>query len=252
MTLIKRIANKLPNSIKMNINLIRKRITYNQDGIMTIHNTDWINEPKFKTAYEKAVKEGLYVDKNIQWRSYITCWAGEQVKELEGDYVECGVNKGFLSRILAEYINLRKTKKKLYLLDTYEGIDLTQLNKKEKTKINNELYKPIYEITKQAFKDYPNAILIKGIIPKTLKQVKTKKICYLSIDLNNARPEIETINHFWNKIVCGGIIILDDYGWLHHEEQKKAFDKFAKEKNIRILPLPTGQGIIIKKEEDKK
>ncbi len=44
----------------------------------------------------------------------------------------------------------------------------------------------------------------------------------------------------------GALVLLDDYGFYNHIEQKKAFDIFAKKKNVEILTLPTGQGLLIK------
>jgi len=72
------------------------------------------------------------------------------------------------------------------------------------------------------------------------------KVAFLSIDMNCMEPEIEAINYFWPKLVPGAIVILDDYEWPQHEEQRNAFKQFAKENNTQILPLPTGQGLLIK------
>ena len=65
--------------------------------------------------------------------------------------------------------------------------------------------------------------------------------------MNNAFAEIEAIKFFRNKIVSYGIVLLDDYAFGEEfAEQKKCWDKFAKDKNLEILTLPTGQGLIIK------
>ena len=48
------------------------------------------------------------------------------------------------------------------------------------------------------------------------------------------------------KMVKGGIVLLDDYGFTDFAPQKKAFDRFASEHDIRILSLPTGQGMFLK------
>jgi O-methyltransferase len=88
--------------------------------------------------------------------------------------------------------------------------------------------------------------IIKGVVPDTLAQVKAEKICYLSIDMNNAAPEIAAAEHFWDRLVSGGIIILDDYGWAKQINQKIAFDKFADKRGVSPLSLPTGQALIIK------
>jgi hypothetical protein len=98
---------------------------------------------------------------------------------------------------------------------------------------------------KTIFKGMP-AQIIKGTVPETLPECTAEKICYLSIDMNCAGPEIAAANYFWDKLVAGAVIVLDDYGFMGHEEQQKAFDAFAKEKKVQILQLPTGQGIIFK------
>ena len=50
----------------------------------------------------------------------------------------------------------------------------------------------------------------------------------------------------WDKLVPGGVILLDDYGWPGHEEQKKAIDEFVKKVKTKVLYFPTGHGVIIK------
>jgi hypothetical protein len=65
--------------------------------------------------------------------------------------------------------------------------------------------------------------------------------------MNCVYPEIEAISFFWDKLVPGAIVILDDYNWLSHIEQKRAFDDFACGHGFEILALPTGQGLIIKR-----
>ena len=64
--------------------------------------------------------------------------------------------------------------------------------------------------------------------------------------MNTIIPEISAAEYFWDKMVPGAIIVLDDYGWKGHESQKIGFDRFAKERDVMILSLPTGQGIIVK------
>ena len=106
-------------------------------------------------------------------------------------------------------------------------------------------YKNVYEDVKKTFSSHKVEI-IKGVVPNTLPLCKATKIAYLSIDMNCVEPEIAAANFFWDKIVQGGVIILDDYGFAQHINQKLAFDEFAKIKGISILSLPTGQGVIFK------
>jgi hypothetical protein len=41
------------------------------------------------------------------------------------------------------------------------------------------------------------------------------------------RPEIAAADFFWPKLSSGVIVVLDDYGFTAHLEQKRAFDEFA-------------------------
>ena len=64
--------------------------------------------------------------------------------------------------------------------------------------------------------------------------------------MNVMEPEIAAANYFWDKLVSGGVMILDDYGFPAHIVQKRAFDDFAKQKKVPLLYVPTGQAIIFK------
>jgi hypothetical protein len=59
-------------------------------------------------------------------------------------------------------------------------------------------------------------------------------------------PEIAAMEFFWDKLVPGALIVLDDYGWIGHYLQKEAIDEFLAPRNVKALTLPTGQGLIIK------
>mgnify|MGYP001563455888 CR=1 FL=1 len=222
---------------------------YNEDELITGHNADFMKDGKFVSAYNSAVKAGLAISDKIHWRAHIICWAALRACQLEGDFVECGVAKGFLSKIIVDYLGFHKISKTFFLLDTFEGFTekyLTESEKRSGKKAGDYLNSANYEQVKNTFKDYKNVKIIKGAIPDTLPQVVSSKIAYLHIDMNCVIPEIAAAEYFWDKLVPGAVIILDDYGHSGHEEQKCAFDEFAKRKDVSLLCLPTGQGLMIK------
>lgn len=224
-------------------------ITYDTDSLTTSNNCDFITDPRFAKAYASAAATKPWEGFTLQWRTYIVCWFADFVKNLEGDYVECGVNTGAYSRALIDYIDFDKLNKTIWLLDTYEGLAkelVTEAEMEVGIESYFNSYKDVYEQVKATFKPF-KAEVIKGRVPDTLPLCKAEKICYLSIDMNVVAPEIAAAEYFWDKIVPGGVVILDDYGFPPHILQKKAFDEFAIKKRVSILTLPTGQGIIIKK-----
>ena len=68
----------------------------------------------------------------------------------------------------------------------------------------------------------------------------------MSLDMNIAEPEVAALAFFWDKLVPGAVVTLDDYAWADHQPQKRALDAFAASVGVRILTLPTGQGLIIR------
>lgn len=51
----------------------------------------------------------------------------------------------------------------------------------------------------------------------------------------------------FDKIVPGGIVIFDDYEFLAYKAQKDAQDPGLAERGYKVFPLPTGQGLVIKR-----
>jgi O-methyltransferase len=237
-----------PNAVIIESSVFHGPITYKTDSLVTSNSCDFINEPRFAKAYAAAAATNPWPGFTLQWRVYIVCWFADMVKKLEGDFVECGVNTGAYSRAVIEYIDFPRLKKTFYLFDTFAGLVPSQINDAEKNAgIENYLgkYHDVYEDVKKTFASF-NVSIIKGMVPETLPRCQSEKIAYLSIDMNVVEPEIAAANYFWDKLVPGAVIILDDYGFPQHKEQKKAFDIFAKEKGVNILCLPTAQGIIFK------
>jgi len=223
--------------------------TYHKDGLATVHNSDFLRGGAFGDAYAQALEAGCWVGPwgkgDPQWRTYVACWAAKKGAKLEGDYVECGVFKGGFSRVAMECIGFGNMKNRLfYLLDTYSGIPEACFAQGEK--YHDHRYADSLAEVQRRFAAFPNARIIQGMVPETLSQVKSDKICYLSIDMNVTAPEIAAAEYFWDRMVPGAVMVLDDYGWRGHEPQMHAFDEFARKRGVEVLPLPTGQGLIFK------
>ncbi len=223
-------------------------VTFQADGVITSNNSDFIQDPRFKKAYQAAEATNPWQGFNMPWRVYVVCALADMVKHLPGDFVECGVNTGAYSRAVIDYINFNSLQKTFFLLDTYQGLVREQITKDEYNAGVGEYlntYQDVYEQVVKTFAPF-NTRVIRGAVPGTLAQCTAESVCYLSIDMNVVEPEIAAAQFFWDKLVPGGVMILDDYGFPAHLAQKKAFDSFAAEKGVSILYIPTGQAIIFK------
>lgn len=226
-------------------NLSRPEL-YSQDCLTTYHNHDFMKDPRFIAAYERGIKASG-VDHRMHWRVHVALWVAAQVKRLTGAFVECGVSTGFLSSAIMQFLDWNSLGKEFYLFDTFSGLDKRYISDAEKKDGRLGWYADLsYEKVKENFSEFKNVYLVQGAVPDTLAAVEIAQVCYLSLDMNCTVPEIAAADFFWNKIVGGGMILMDDYAYSGYEEQNKAFNQFAREKGVEILSLPTGQGLILK------
>jgi len=237
---------------------------YDQDGVRTFHNHEFVRNPSFINAYKRGVKaQGRMkiIDNpgepeyHWHWRVHIGLWAAFSASKLEGDYVECGVNRGFLSSSIMEFINWNSLGKSFYLLDTFKGIDLCNTSKDEKEQgivnknriwLKTGFYVSSSDSVSSNFSEWENVHIIEGSIPDTLNKVESKKICFLHIDMNNTLPEVASLEYFWDRLVSGAFVLFDDYAYKGYRSQKLGLDVVAKKKGVKIVSLPTGQGLLIK------
>ncbi len=239
---------------RTNNNGHRNRPIYSQDGLQSKHNHEFMFDPYFCKAYERGI---LACEQDYQWhwRVHIGLWAAYSASKLKGDFVECGVNKGFLSSAIMEYLNWDSLNKTFYLMDTFSGIDERYVSADElakgilernKERIKKGVYTTSLEIVRKNFSQWENIQIIVGSIPETLNAVETDNIAYLHIDMNCTPPEVAAFNYFWERLVPGAFVLLDDYAGKGRNLQKVAMDVAAAAKDLKIVSFPTGQGLLIK------
>src|ERR1043166_4934976 len=90
---------------------------YDQDGLRSIHNHAFMEERAFQQAYQRGVQAVGSDSYHWHWRVHIGLWAASNACCLPGDFVECGVNYGFLSSAIMAYLDWNQVGKTFYLLD---------------------------------------------------------------------------------------------------------------------------------------
>ena len=183
-------------------------------------------------------------------RMYLLCEAVRQVKEknLKGDFVECGVWKGGNIILLNKLCEIYNLDKKIYAYDTFDGMsepevvdkdyknNLAQvlMNENVKSSKNDNIhcfssYDEVHQNVNK-FSNTSNVKFIKGKVEDTLK-IKSNlpaEISILRLDTDfysSTKIELETL---YERLVSGGILIIDDYG--HWQGARKAVDEFFTKK----------------------
>ncbi len=228
----------------------KSEFLYAEDNVYTSNSPTFLEDENFVRAYRLGEQTGSWGTSVVRWRAYVACWAGRQAAKLPGDFVECGVNRGGLSRAIIDYTQFQNLDKQFYLIDNFTGLVPEYVSEAERSKglLENYAYynNNSSEEVAKIFKAFANVKIIQGNVPDVLPAVPSRAVAYLSLDMNCTMPEISAAEFFWDQMVPGGIILLDDYTQTMHSEQQKAFDAFADKRGLSILALPTGQGILFK------
>ena len=171
---------------------------------------------------------------------------------VEGDIVECGVWKGGSMMMAALKLKeMGNVSRQLFLFDTYEG--MSEPSKEDKAidgsyasellsiadkeggdniwcvanleQVKTNLYSTNYDRNKMHF--------IVGKVEDTLPHPAINKIAILRLDTDWYESTLHELDMLYDKVVPGGIIIIDDYG--HWAGSKKAVDEFIKNRKLKVF-----------------
>jgi len=237
-------------------------------GIKINHDPPWIDEPidsvfnntsneikKFHFGAVQSTGVDLSVIDKLLWRHWIvslcTKHAFEFAKTDEFNFVECGVADGFSALYTLAEINSNKKNlalSKMHLFDSWGPMKKEDLSESESD--SEGRYSELeLNVTKNNLKKYDDLIVYhKGYIPEIFHQIPKlpNSIVYMHIDLNSTKPTMDSLEYFFPKLVSGGVILFDDYGWNNHKDTKHAVDNFFNDKSGILLALPTAQAIFYK------
>ena len=187
-------------------------------------------------------------------------------KNIDGDFVECGVWKGGNIILFKKFLDreFQNKNKIIYAYDTFEGMsepgiddnDLrnneaaSRMLEKDKNKKSNLWGVCTIENVKRNIinetTNLNNIKFIKGKVEDTLNEEKNlpSKISILRLDTDwysSTKKELEVM---FDRVTSGGIIIIDDYG--HWSGSKKAVDEFFKNKYVWMHYVDYACRLIIK------
>ena len=272
----KNFFSKINSSIKKKLNSIfsnyyefnkfkKKNKTFNGWGLITTDTVPpWKNQNNNENIFFNKTNENLkdltdnknfiltqfeYEDANyrkildeLSWRHYIVfnsvLLASKNGSNNKMSLAECGVCDGLTIYFAVKACELLNIDKKIYLYDAWQNLQNDNLR-------FNYDYLNI-DITKKNLENFSNNLIFnKGLIPSVFQKAENPtQINWLHIDLNSSEATQYSLEFFFDKLVCGGVILFDDYGGFR--DTRKIVDQFFKSKNGHFINYPTGQGIFIK------
>jgi O-methyltransferase len=163
--------------------------------------------------------------------------------KIEGSVAELGVYRGKFAR----YINRYFPDRKLYLFDTFQGFDETDI----KAELKNTYSSGEQDFSNTSVKHvlsimpFPDQCIIKqGYFPDTARGLN-EQFVFVNIDADLYEPIYNGLQFFYPRLKKGGYIFVHDYNNDAYKGAREAVEKFCRENDLNKLPLPDSCGTAV-------
>jgi hypothetical protein len=201
----------------------------------------WLRETEFVNRFKALSPHNFF----SMERKYTLKEFAKHTKNLTGAVAECGSYTGVSAWFVANEIDGTD----FYLFDSFEGLSapsnkdfapdgVSQWSKGDMMSTE--------EILTENMKEFSSIHIMKGWIPERFNEVSDKQFKLVHIDVDLYEPTWESLAFFYDRMVSGGVIVMDDYGFENCPGPYSAANEFMSSRPESIIHLSTGQGLIIK------
>ena len=230
------------------------RISKRQQPLV-INRSIWkpfVVEDKWLALYRstQTITRGTETDNlHRQCRFYSTFQMAAYAAGLaQGDVIECGCWHGHTTVAIATVLEARGFSGRFHVFDSFEGglSDFTardesvfRLSKSEKLGLVRQ-FASDYDFVRSVTQRFGFVELHRGWIPQSFESFVRAPVRFLHVDVDMYEPTKAALDFFWDFIVPGGCIVIDDYNHTVFEGATRAVDEFLKDKRpslFYVVPL---------------
>ncbi|OXS55987.1 methyltransferase [Cohnella sp. CIP 111063] len=202
------------------------------------------NEDNLFLATYRTIKQNTLVDK---YRCFELWSIIEQVSNLNGALIEIGVWRGGTGALIATKAKLCDIEDTVYLCDTFTGV--VKAGSNDSFYIGGEHKDTSIESVESLLGEMSleNAQILKGIFPDDTADLINEEVfrfCHIDVDVYNSAQQI--FDWIWGKMVVGGIIVYDDYGFSKCDGITKHVNQLKTRSDLIYIHNLNGHALFIK------
>jgi hypothetical protein len=204
----------------------------------------WRDDRQFLDDFRRLSPGNPYSqDRKWNLREYARLTNG-----LDGDLAECGCYVG----ASAYFISQASTHGTLYLFDSFQGLSSPD-------RLDRDVEESVIawsegggdmtasETTlRRNLAGCESVVVLPGWIPERFKDVADRQFRLVHVDVDLYQPTRDSLTFFYQRLVKGGVIVMDDYGFKTCPGATRAAQELAESQGVGVLHLATGQGVITK------
>ena len=226
--------NRVPKSTSLAYEDLFPRATY----------SPWNIDTEFIEAYDR-VQDHTLVDK---YRCYEIWQLAEQAAKLpEGAMLEVGVWRGGTGALMAAKAQTCGVTENVYLCDTFCGV--VKAGDEDQTYGGGEHADTSREVVEELTRDMQlmNVEILQGIFPDDTSEAVAElrfRMCHIDVDVYQSAKEVNA--WVWDRLVPGGIVVYDDYGFQACDGVLKCVEEQRHLKDRIVLHNLNGHAVVIK------
>ena len=197
----------------------------------------WEDDEDFLKAYDAVVNHTLVERKKLYMLYQLT----RQTAALAGNLAECGVYRGGTALLFGR---LKPENKRLYLFDTFGGMPET--DPKNDFHRAGDFADTSLPRVQALLGDCANIVFRPGFFPATSKGLEEETFSLAHCDMDIQSSVLDFCHFFYPRLVRGGVMVFDDYGFRSCPGAKAAVRAFCAEQGTFELYLLTGQALVWK------
>ncbi len=185
-------------------------------------------------------------------RRFVLIEFARYTRSLQGSSAECGVARGVGSALICKALEgTYGTSDRHYAFDAFSGLPeprpIDRMDSGARGWAAGDLQHD-GSLARAALAHFPQAELRIGWIPGTFAGLESTRFRFVHIDVDLFEPTHDSIAFFYPRLVSGGVMLLDDHGLTTCPGARKAALEYFAGSNEIVVDLPTGQGLIIKRQ----